>query len=336
MFATGLEAWKCVQRSPLEDVDAFSAGLKVLVLDEVDRLVQAQGRHAPLHKRGTATGVKTTRQELSRREGRNDRVKKDTNRHEAPTSMLLRSLAQAGAGKRSAFGRRVQIIGASATVGRPLRRLLPTLLGIDQDAVPVVRPRGETQALRPALDGKSRMVYMPEGLRHELRRVEDGRLDALLDAALVAVDAHAPERCLLMLPQGSSVKSMCKRLGQKGRTALALFEQMGFRSGSDGDAASVGNLVQSYERLRGDGKRGAGPTIIVGRQDVVRGLHLDNMDLVCLLGVPSSVDDYFHIAGRTGRCGRAGRVITVAQTQASKRLLSWQKMMGVAFEVHDA
>uniref|UniRef100_A0A7R9U1U5 Helicase C-terminal domain-containing protein n=1 Tax=Pinguiococcus pyrenoidosus TaxID=172671 RepID=A0A7R9U1U5_9STRA len=77
----------------------------------------------------------------------------------------------------------------------------------------------------------------------------------------------------------------------------------------------------------------AGTRIIVTRHDVIRGIHLDEVPLVIIFDQPKSVDDYFHIAGRTGRQGKRGKVVTLCNYWDAKGMLSWQSMMGTKFEV---
>lgn len=48
------------------------------------------------------------------------------------------------------------------------------------------------------------------------------------------------------------------------------------------------------------------------------------------------MDEYLHVAGRTGRAGNkvsTGTVITYVNLEQLKRLQSWQTPLGIAFEV---
>jgi Helicase conserved C-terminal domain len=51
--------------------------------------------------------------------------------------------------------------------------------------------------------------------------------------------------------------------------------------------------------------------LLVTNEDTIRGLHFDQLDIVLIAGRPNHVDEYVHIAGRTGRAGYNGRAITI-------------------------
>jgi hypothetical protein len=70
------------------------------------------------------------------------------------------------------------------------------------------------------------------------------------------------------------------------------------------------------------GGRGAreNPTLLVSTLATTRGLDLPELSHVFVLGIPEgprvngrTVDGYLHIAGRVGRFGRGGKVITVVE-----------------------
>ena len=61
--------------------------------------------------------------------------------------------------------------------------------------------------------------------------------------------------------------------------------------------------------------------MLVGTTATTRGIDLDGLTHVFIIGIPEgpqvngkSVDAYVHLAGRVGRFGKTGRVITVVCT----------------------
>jgi hypothetical protein len=70
-----------------------------------------------------------------------------------------------------------------------------------------------------------------------------------------------------------------------------------------------------------------------------RGLHLQNIDCVLVLKPPKVMDEYLHMAGRTGRLAgvgltaKAGTVVTVVTYDELKRLKSWETPLGIQFDV---
>jgi superfamily II DNA/RNA helicase len=64
-------------------------------------------------------------------------------------------------------------------------------------------------------------------------------------------------------------------------------------------------------------------TLLVGTTATTRGLDLEGLTHVFVVGIPEgpqvngkSVDAYVHLAGRVGRFGNAGRVITVVGSES--------------------
>jgi superfamily II DNA/RNA helicase len=67
-----------------------------------------------------------------------------------------------------------------------------------------------------------------------------------------------------------------------------------------------------------------------------RGLHLQNVEYVFILTPPTTMDEYLHMAGRTGRFGNTnmdGVVISLVTLDEMKRLKSWETPLGIAFDV---
>mmetsp|Transcript_33584 Transcript_33584/g.106138 ORF Transcript_33584/g.106138 Transcript_33584/m.106138 type:complete len:446 (-) Transcript_33584:38-1375(-) len=273
IVATAAEAKKALEKTTQRGLATLLEGLRVLVLDEVDRMLKPPSRHAPMSRKGRVSNVKTTRQELAGGGAGNYR-------HDEPAAIVLKTLSNGRLALPTKPSQPLQVIGASATIGRTLRRSLPSLLHMDMDDLPVVRAAEDAakNVGGPNAAGKpSRHVVMPKTLRHFMLPVVDEVADAKgerprLDVQLAAVkellssnddDANPAafagvDRCLLVLPPGASVNNAVKRLRKMGAFAVALHEEMGFRSGNDGDLASVGALVDNYAELK-DGGAGGRP-----------------------------------------------------------------------------
>jgi hypothetical protein len=73
--------------------------------------------------------------------------------------------------------------------------------------------------------------------------------------------------------------------------------------------------------------------LLVTGEDTVRGLHLDGLDTVIVVGRANGPDEYMHIAGRTGRAGKEGMVINVLSDRHAAAVTGWEKMLGVDFHV---
>lgn len=75
------------------------------------------------------------------------------------------------------------------------------------------------------------------------------------------------------------------------------------------------------------------PCVFLADQAVTRGLHLDAVDLVIVVGQPYNADTYLHLAGRTGRdplgdADQEGTVVTLATMRDLRTLQAWLKDLG--------
>lgn len=89
------------------------------------------------------------------------------------------------------------------------------------------------------------------------------------------------------------------------------------------EAVCVNGVQRTSERATGLEKfrSGRGPRLLVGTDLISRGLDLPEVDFVINLSVPKNKTDYIHKAGRCGRAGRKGFVLTlVTPTLVGNRL----------------
>lgn len=76
-----------------------------------------------------------------------------------------------------------------------------------------------------------------------------------------------------------------------------------------------------------------GQLVYVGSVGGARGLDLDcRVDCVLVYGRLGGADEYLHVAGRTGRLGSRGRVVSVVGEEEVGKLRSYEGMLGVRFE----
>jgi hypothetical protein len=94
-------------------------------------------------------------------------------------------------------------------------------------------------------------------------------------------------------------------------------------------ASGIGE--SSYFQTKNDSTADGEGYLLVTGEDTVRGLHLDGLDVVIIVGRPHGPDEYTHIAGRTGRAGRTGKVINIVGPDSAAGIKSWEKMLGVDF-----
>merc|ERR1712032_1098962 len=93
-------------------------------------------------------------------------------------------------------------------------------------------------------------------------------------------------------------------------------------SGSSG----IGEEVDDDEEKEG--------YLFVTGEDTIRGLHFDSLDVVLVVGKPYGPDEYTHIAGRTGRAGKTGRVFNIVHDTGDtikRQHKSWENMLNINF-----
>ena len=61
-------------------------------------------------------------------------------------------------------------------------------------------------------------------------------------------------------------------------------------------------------------------------EDSVRGLHLDELDVVLVASRSVGPDEYTHAAGRTGTAGKSGGVVNVVSDVDVSKVTAWEKM----------
>merc|ERR1712194_116509 len=125
--------------------------------------------------------------------------------------------------------------------------------------------------------------------------------------------------------QGLSARSACKALGELGIEAKPLHVALGLEEN-----------VREAEDAEGE-EDDEIPPFLVTFEGSARGLHLDDVDVVFVVGRPSSAAAYLHLAGRVGRSStsedgsvviRPGNVVSFCTAGSSKELNKWTKQVG--------
>jgi len=292
-----------------------------LVMDEVDRLLS----------------IKKTRTDKR-------------SRHEKPAALLSAAIARLTLGK-------VQVIAASATVGRPLRRELSRVLGLHSSECPeTLRGKDDTSKLNERVNDDDtvhvgRAVKIPSTVQNYVLPVDGSTSGQLLTSAAFASKSLMQHASSFENVAGRKVLVVLTRnCDIKVHNALGALRHFGIKPepqslldalGADG----TDRLVEAHRRVSGvEGVGGSSTTkngkdddddddgyVLITHEDNVRGLHLDGLDAVIVIGRPGSPDEYTHIAGRTGRAGKRGSVLNIVSFEQAAALSSWTKMLGIDF-----
>jgi superfamily II DNA/RNA helicase len=174
-------------------------------------------------------------------------------------------------------------------------RLLP-LLGKTREEVAVVET-GEAEILREKI---THWAFFSE------RRRKIQTLRSLL-AAL------RPKKALILSGRGGEPGKAAAQLQYHHLSAAALF----------------GDMDKKSRKEAIDGFRSGRIPILVASDLAARGLDIPGITHVIALDVPEEEDAYIHRAGRTGRAGRRGIMITIGDAGEMRRLVRLEKRLRI-------
>ena len=330
------------------------ASTRWMVLDEVDRLLSVNSKKGGL---STAQRNQRARRETYDEEGSIAQQQQQTGPlHEKPAAILTAAVARRTLG-------RAQIIAASATVGRSLKRELSRVLGLPPREYPRVI-RGDDSYDESTVDADGydledpspessghvdRAVTIPESVRNYVLTVDASSTGKLLTSAFFAIknlndSGKNPQKILLVLTKNCGI-STTNAIG-----ALKHFRcQPEPQSLLDvlQDADGTDQLMDVHRRVSGsDGigetstdngsscsgtKRDGDGYLLVTGEDTVRGMHLSGLETVVVVGRANGPDEYIHVAGRTGRAGNSGKVVNVVSEPHAIAIRGWETMLKTKF-----
>ena len=339
----------------------LAAGLRAVVLDEADAL---------LLSREMAMSGGPQRKSYKQLAGRGGGDVKAPERFTRPAARALQGLLTArrtsfggGGGGGAAGGRRrgpkpLQVVACSATVTYRLQQEVERLVPPDASkkgkpgALALLAPHaagkeGDARKRRTGERGRA-AVGVPRAIQHCWLPVGDSSYldggDRKPAAIAAAVRALRPRASLLFLPDDAPFRATLAALrAEDGVDAHAVHELMGL----DADAHSSGGYDALEAALRRDGGGGAAgeeaaeggeseeggdsdSLLLVSTWGASRGLDLGAVDVVLLYELPRSADEYLHLAGRTGRNGRAGRVVSFLTREEEAQLGVITRQLGVS------
>ena len=287
-----------------------------------------------------------------------------------PAELLLERLKR----NRPSGAPPLQLVSCSATVDAPLRRQLGLALGGQGKKAAGEVVTAEPAHPLPARLKKRGVggVATPSTITHS---AYVGKQSARLTMLQVAFEEHAPRAPLLVLPNGASLQNEVRALRKAGFDgAIALHDALGVPSRGDdngaaggkpgaagGEASAQEDMLQRRSALAAsfvassssssssaagleadDNDEGLGPgaglsvPLLVTTELAARGVDLKAVDAVFMLGLPSRIDSYVHVAGRTAREGRKGKAISLITTlQEEERLAEFRAELGLRIEMVD-
>lgn len=331
---------------------ALLSNLRAIVLDEADRLLrtEAVARETAERKQRKIDQQKRTEAEelaLSNniRPPPPPKKKRLIVARQTQTELLLRDLPVPSLDD-------VQIICASATIGRTMRRQLMQILGAQSADAAAALITGDEDARVKSKDAEKRKsVLLPEKLQHAFKvvdtsHIDAGTIDVDTDDNDLSVAERNEERRIAATIQGMwdtmvKIEVAKPTIIFPGRVGVERVEDELKALGLE-DVRTLRNLSgDSHEANNGNAEDDATetnnwkniPVYIIGER-FARGLDLPEVGNVILLAPPSSAAGYAHMAGRTGRSGREGTAITLVRPRNTEvqRLAAIAETLGLKFK----
>lgn len=318
----------------VETSRALLTNMRAIVLDEADRLLrtEAAAREAAERKERK---IAQRFAEQSNYDAPNSKKKLIIAR-ETQTELLLRDLPI-----RSLED--VQIICASATVGRTMRRQLMQLLDAPSTDAAATLITGEDDARVKSKDSeKRRSVLLPEKLQHSYRVVDMISTEDVSEDLPETSLAEQHEEQMIR----ATVKSLWDTMSSLEAKPLLIFpgkigveriqqEMIGMGLEDVRTLRNLDGLTPEYptnSQVVQSTNWKSIPVYIIGER-FARGLDLAKVEYVAILSPPSSAAGYTHMAGRTGRSGKRGIAITFVRPKNNevKRLVAIADTIGVRF-----
>jgi superfamily II DNA/RNA helicase len=316
---------------------SLCSNLRVVVLDEADRLLNTEAvaraamELAQRREDDASSSARSAGKPKQRSPSKPLARRLSTTQTELFLSELpIRSLQD------------IQLVCASATVGRTLRRQLMELLqtpSIDKAAV-LVTGEGDERTKKDATRRKASLV--PATLTHQYHVLPPSKASketttdegAQQEEVMVAMwqvmqslDTPAP---LLVFPGRVGIEKVQQYLHEQNCSNIRTL------ASSSGDlwSSSVESSVEVEEVRSTIGRlpSWSNMPIYVVPERFGRGLDLPGVRYVLLLSPPSSAAGYAHLSGRTGRNGNLGTAITFVRPREATKLVAIATALGLPFE----
>ncbi|CAE7196580.1 ddx31 [Symbiodinium necroappetens] len=244
-----------------------------------------------------------------------------------------------------------QLVGATATLNRRTFRNVKYSAGID---LALIRAPGSTIPEAEAQETGGQYgdgtTGWPDKLRHRVRVPIPFRFPKVMSVAAKTIYELEAKRVLVVLATtgrgGRAPSSVYGRslvlsqlrfrledlddASEQGRLDDGRFFQVISISEAIEAAAKLWSSEGSRQRVRDERHC----QVIVAAAQEIRGMHLDFIDAVVLIGDPNNISDYMHAAGRTCRYqpGSAepleGTVVSIVEDSVANKMMKWSNLSG--------
>ena len=337
---------------------ALLSNLRAIVLDEADRLLRTEAVAREQMERKQRKIAERKREEAEAEALDNyippppkPKKKRLIIARQTQTEFLLRDLPIPSLND-------LQIICASATIGRTMRRQLMQILdATSADAAATLITGDEDERVKSKDAERRKSVLLPEKLRHAYRVVEESSLvedegdltnDTTTETMSTTSEINEEKRVtdtistlwdtmmsmeeskpIIVFPGRVGVERVQKELIARGLDDVRTLRNLDGLT-PEADIEIDPSMTQQQHSFDHDWK--STPVYIIGER-FARGLDLPEVEYVFMLSPPSSAAGYAHMAGRTGRRGLSGTAVTLVRPKNNEvqRLAAIAEALGLKF-----
>jgi superfamily II DNA/RNA helicase len=176
--------------------------------------------------------------------------------------------------------------------------------------------QGSRERLIPLMGGGPRIIaagnseVLRDAIEHWALFSEERRKISLLRSFLAAV---SPRKALVFTARPWQVENILSQLRYRHLAADALHGDM--------DKKARKQALENFRQGR--------TNILVTSDLAARGLDIYGVTHIIALDVPETGDPYIHRAGRTGRAGNRGVMVTIGNEEELRRLAKLEKKLGI-------
>lgn len=180
----------------------------------------------------------------------------------------------------------------------------------------LTRPEGQKLLFSATLDtGVAALVeeFLENPAVHEV--AGEDQASGTIDHRVLVVDHRSKRDVIVQLANREGKTLVFSRTRAFAEDLADELEDHGIR------AVSLHGDLNQNRRTRNLAQLTSGRVNVLVATDVAaRGIHVDDIDLVIQADAPDEYKTYLHRAGRTGRAGKEGRVVTLIPKQRQRRM----------------
>jgi len=239
----------------------------------------------------------------------------------------------------------IQLVVASASMDA---RMVDTLSGLTECDFILARARATPEPMleETALWDDGLTPVWPPGLEHYTLAwpgqrfgkgliTSDGAVSPeAMELVAQAIASTSPARCLVVLAERRRVQERAGTSKKYLHRLRPLLGPFGYQVMTASAAVEFADKLAEVDADSGEAPK----RLIIGRAETIRGIDLEGMDAVFIVGTLGNKSEYLHLAGRTSRYSPGldsppgGQVVSILEVDMTRTLRRWSREMGIRLE----